>query len=231
MSIKSPHAFFITGTDTDAGKTFAACSILAAAGQQGLTTAAIKPVAAGVIDTPQGRMNEDVLQLSQYCSSSLPSEVMNPVCFDQPIAPHIAAEKAGRRLFAGELAMACQQVLATGADLTLIEGAGGWKVPLNDSETMADIARYLALPVILVVGMRLGCLNHALLTVQAIEADGLKLAGWMANQTACRMDFYQENLETLKRLLSIPLLAEIPSSSSPEAAASSIRIETLLSQD
>jgi dethiobiotin synthetase len=228
---KLPNAFFITGTDTDAGKTFAACSILTAARQEGLTTAAVKPVAAGVIDTPQGKMNEDVLQLSQYCSLSLPSEIMNPACFDEPIAPHIAANRTGRRLFAGDLAMACQQVLAIGADLTLIEGAGGWKVPLNDSETMADIARYLALPVIMVVGMRLGCLNHALLTAQAIEADGLKLAGWIANQTTCRMDYYQENLETLKRLLSAPLLAEIPQSTTPEAAAASIQLDTLLSQD
>lgn len=203
----TPAAYFITGTDTDVGKTRVACAILAAARQQGFSTAALKPVAAGINERG---VNADVEALSHLCSVDLSLSDINPVCFDAPIAPHIAAAQAGRVLAASELALQCRPVLDRQADLTLVEGAGGWKVPLNTDETLADLVRALNIPVILVVGMRLGCLNHALLTAQAIAADGAQLAGWIANRIDPDMQSYQDNLETLKVMLPVPLLVEMP---------------------
>ena len=209
-TISAEKLFFITGTDTNAGKTFASCSILSAAQVQGYSTAAIKPVAAGVSNSPQGLQNEDVIALAQYCSLPLTLSDINPVCFKDPIAPHIAAQRAGINLNAGNIAEQCQKIINMKADLTLVEGAGGWKVPLSEQETMADIAKHLEIPVILIVGMRLGCLNHALLTAQSILADGVRLAGWIANQIDPEMSVYQENLATLVNLMPAPMLAELP---------------------
>jgi dethiobiotin synthetase len=202
--------FFIAGTDTDVGKTFASCSILSAARAKGYSTAAIKPVAAGVSKCDEGIQNEDVVALSEYCSIALTYEQINPVCFADPIAPHIAAAQSGISLDASSIAKECGEVLSRNADLTLVEGAGGWKVPLSETETMADIARKLDIPVILIVGMRLGCLNHALLSAQSILADGLRLAGWIANQIDADMPVYQENISTLVNMMPAPMLAEIP---------------------
>lgn len=199
--------FFVTGTDTDAGKTRAACALLAAARQQGYSTAALKPVASGV--NAEG-FNEDAVSLSRQCVPGLAPGDINPVCFRDPIAPHIAAAEAGVTLDAASLAARCAPVLAMQADLTLVEGAGGWKVPLNAGETLADLVRIMDLPVILVVGMRLGCLNHALLTAQAIASDGLRLAGWIANGVDPAMARYEDNLESLRARLPAPLLAQIP---------------------
>ena len=156
--------FFITGTDTDAGKTFVSCSILAAAKAQGLTTAAVKPVAAGVSETSRGLHNDDVIALAENCSLELALDEINGVCLNEAIAPHIAAARSGIKLDAKSIVEHCRKVIDKKADLTLVEGAGGWRVPLSHQETMADIARLLEVPVILVVGMRLGCLSHALLT-------------------------------------------------------------------
>ena len=203
-------AYFVTGTDTDAGKTFVSCGILQAAARAGLSTAAIKPLAAGAEETPDGLRNGDALALQRCSTLPLSYGQVNPVCFPEPIAPHIAAQRAGRRLSAQRLAGFCRGVLMQGADLTLVEGAGGWKVPLSDRELLSQLARELDLPVILVVGMRLGCLNHALLTAQAILADRLPLAGWIANRVDPGMDCYEENRDTLEALLPGPLLAEIP---------------------
>ena len=222
--------FFITGTDTDAGKTLSACAILAAARDKGLSTAAVKPVAAGVTS---GGINADVLALAAYCSPLLETAMINPVCFNEPIAPHIAAARSDRVLRAGDLARHCEAVMAMNADITLIEGAGGWKVPVNEQETLADMAVMLGVPVILVVGMRLGCLNHALLTAQAIQADGLPLAGWIANSVDADMAAYADNLLTLAAMLPAPLLAEIPrlggdDDSRIAAASALIDLEQLL---
>lgn len=202
--------YFVTGTDTDAGKTLVCCAILTAAGKKGYSTAALKPVAAGVIESAHGNQNEDVLALTSACSLSLSFKEMNPVCFPEPVAPHVGASKAGQTLQARTLAQQCLPVIDKQADLTLVEGAGGWKVPLNNNETMADLVKELDMPVILVVGMRLGCLNHALLTAQAILADGLSLHGWIANRIDPDMQAYTENLETLKTMMPAPMLAEIP---------------------
>lgn len=210
QTLSDAKIFFITGTDTDSGKTYTSCKILSAAKARGMSTAAIKPVAAGVSKTSQGLQNDDVLALAEQCTIALALSDINPVCFTDPIAPHIAAAKEGVSLDAGNIAVQCQKVIEMNADLTLVEGAGGWKVPLSNTETMADIARILQLPVILVVGMRLGCLNHALLSAQSILADGVHLAGWIANQLDPAMPVYQENLSTLISLMPAPMLAEIP---------------------
>lgn len=204
------HVFFVTGTDTGVGKTLVAAALLYAGNRQGLKTAAIKPVAAGCELGGDGLFNEDALILQAAASIKMPYQQINPVALAPAIAPHIAAQEVGQRLSASRLAGFCRGVLMQGADLTVIEGAGGWRVPLNERETFADIARELQTPVILVVGMKLGCINHALLSVEAICRDGLPLAGWVANSVAGEMDRYQENLVTLKQRIPAPLLAEVP---------------------
>lgn len=201
--------FFIAGTDTDVGKTLVACALLEKARQQGLVTAAIKPVAAGCEQTSEGLRNDDALQLQQAMTADLAYEQINPVALAPAIAPHIAAEQAQKRLRVAQLSGFCRGVMMQRSDLLLVEGAGGWRVPLNSVETMADLAKDLQLPVILVVGMKLGCINHALLTAEAIARDGLPLAGWVANSVA-DMSVYQENLNTLKHLLRAPCLGVIP---------------------
>ena len=199
--------WFVTGTDTDVGKTAVSCALLHAAAQGGLSTAAIKPVAAGCDAT--GR-NEDALQLMANMTEQLEYAQVNPIALDAAIAPHLAAEQAGKRLQASRIAGHCRGVMLGNADFVLIEGAGGWRVPLNARETLADLAVQLQVDVILVVGMRLGCINHALLTAEAIHRDGLKLSGWVANQPGPRMQCHEENLQTLQRVLPAPLLGEVP---------------------
>ena len=201
------RTYFVTGTDTEVGKTAASCALLEAARATGLRTAAVKPVAAGCDD--QGH-NEDALQLMASMTESMDYAQVNPVALAAAVAPHIAAAEEGRRLQASRLAGICRGVMSGSADLVLIEGAGGWRVPLSPRETLADLARELQVGVILVVGMRLGCINHALLTAEAIHRDGLPLAGWVANQAGERMQRHAENLDTLQRMLPAPLLGEIP---------------------
>ena len=224
-------AYFVTGTDTDAGKTFASCAMLCAAMKNGLSTAALKPVAAGVTDTSLGLQNEDVVALSEYCSLPLTLEQINPTCFPNPVAPHIGAAVAGELLQAEVIAEKCRPVLEMQANLTLVEGAGGWKVPLNQEETLADVARLLELPVILVVGMRLGCLSHAILTAESVKASGLMLAGWIGNQIDPGMAVLEENLNSLSRMIDAPRLGSLPWLDENQAiakASSRLSIDTLL---
>lgn len=199
--------WFVTGTDTEVGKTAISCALLAAAAGAGLTTAAVKPVAAGCDENGQ---NDDALQLQSCMTATLDYAQVNPVALDAAIAPHIAAEREGKRIQASRLAGICRGVMMGPTDFVLIEGAGGWRVPISPRETLADLAVQLQVGVILVVGMRLGCINHALLTAEAIRRDGLVLAGWVANQPAERMICHEENLDTLQRLLPAPLLGEVP---------------------
>jgi dethiobiotin synthetase len=201
------RTWFVTGTDTGVGKTAVSCALLAAAARAGLRTAAIKPVAAGC--DASGR-NEDALLLLQWMTEPLAYEQVNPVALSAAIAPHIAAQQEGRSLQASRLAGLCRGVMLAGADFVLIEGAGGWRVPISARETLADVAVQLQAGVILVVGMRLGCINHALLTAEAIARDGLRLAGWVANQPGEMMPSYAENLDSLRRMLPAPLLGEVP---------------------
>jgi dethiobiotin synthetase len=220
-------AWFVTGTDTEVGKTAISCALLAAASREGLRTAAVKPVAAGC--DGQGR-NEDALQLMAAMTESLEYQQVNPVALQAAIAPHIAAAREGRHLQASRLAGLCRGAMLGGAEFVLIEGAGGWRVPINPRETLADLAVQLRLEVILVVGMRLGCINHALLSAEAIRGDGLRLAGWVANQPGQRMSCHEENLDTLCRLLPAPLLGEVPYLDPflPEEAADHLSLKALL---
>lgn len=205
------RAWFVTGTDTGVGKTLVTCALLHAARRQGLTTAALKPLAAGCELTPQGWRNDDALHLQGAASLPLSYEQVNPVALPLAIAPHLAAAAAGRTLTAADLAARCRPVLELGAEITLIEGAGGWRVPLNARETLADLAKLLELPVILVVALRLGCLNHALLTAEAIRRDGLLLAGWVANSPdGGAMSHRDANRDALAARLGCPLLGDIP---------------------
>ncbi len=199
--------WFVTGTDTGVGKTAVSCALLVAAAQAGLRTAAVKPVAAGCDE--KGR-NDDALRLMAAMTEVLDYDQVNPVALDAAVAPHIAASLQGKRMQANRLAGLCRGVMLGAADFVLIEGAGGWRVPINSRETMADVAIELRVGVILVVAMRLGCINHALLTAEAIRRDGLQLVAWVANQPGPRMDCHEENLDTLRQLLPAPLLGDIP---------------------
>lgn len=207
--------WFVTGTDTEVGKTAVSCGFLFAAAAAGLRTAAVKPVAAGCDSRGQ---NDDALSLMAAMTEPLDYDQVNPVALDAAIAPHIAADLEGKNVQANRLAGYCRGVMASAADFVLIEGAGGWRVPINGRETLADLAVQLQVGVIMVVGMRLGCINHALLTAETIRRDGLHLAGWVANQPGPRMACHEQNVATLQQLLRAPLLGDVPMLARPEPA-------------
>ncbi|MES2819550.1 MAG: dethiobiotin synthase [Pseudomonadota bacterium] len=203
-------AFFIAGTDTEVGKTTVASGLLHAARLAGLSTAAAKPVASGCRATAHGLRNEDALALLAECSLALDYAQVNPFAFAPAIAPHLAAREAGVRLDLEALLEPVRRILALGADFTLVEGAGGWRVPLAGQATLSDLPVALELPVILVVGVRLGCINHALLSAEAIARDGLTLAGWVANVVDPRTARLDDNLATLAERLPAPCLGHVP---------------------
>lgn len=204
--------YFVTGTDTEIGKTHAAMHVLRAWKQQGHNVAAMKPIASGAVQNACGEwINDDVERLRSVTGQS-DRALMNPYCFEPPIAPHVAAQAAGVLVDLERITHHYQQ-LSTNYEAVLVEGAGGWLAPLSAELDMADLAKRLNLPVILVVGMKLGCLNHARLSVQAIEASGCQLAGWIANQLEENQAAYAENLATLRSKIAAPLLTEIPYSS------------------
>ncbi len=220
------RTFFITGTDTDVGKTEVAAGLIEAANQKGLRTGAIKPVAAGCEDHGDGPQNDDAIKLQSLANVELSYQQVNPVALDLPMAPHIAAQEQGKALSANRLTGFCRGVSMLPMDFLVIEGAGGWRVPINKRETMADIPKQLNAEVILVVGIRLGCINHALLTAQAIRLDGLKIAGWVANILDTEMLRIEENIDTLKQMLIEPCLGVVPrlSDVSPQQVAAHLTI-------
>ncbi len=205
----TPHGFFITGTDTGVGKTLFSAALLHALSGLGVRAVGMKPVAAGAELQDGVWVNEDVALLRAASGVAAPPELVNPYLFREPIAPHIAAEHKGAVIEIPRIAAALD-ALAQSADLVVVEGAGGFRVPLGPRTDMADLAVRLGLPLILVVGMRLGCLNHALLTAEAIAARGLRLAAWVANRIDPDMLAYEQNLATLTARLQAPLLAEFP---------------------
>lgn len=211
--------FFVTGTDTDCGKTTVAAGLLHAARQAGMSTAAVKPVASGCVAGPDGLRNADALALLGECSLALDYVQVNPFAFLPAIAPHLAARECGQELNVDALAKAVSTVLDKGADFTIVEGAGGWRVPLGLGASLSDLPRALGLPVILVVGVRLGCINHALLSAEAIARDGLQLAGWVANVVDPQMERLEDNLQTLAEGLKAPCLGTIPWLQPASAAA------------
>lgn len=204
------NTYFITGTDTGVGKTLIAAALLHLAGQQGLKTFGLKPIAAGCEATAEGLRNEDALLLQAHSNVKLPYEQINPIALRAAKAPHIAAAEENRRLSLDRLVGLCRGTLMQPADLRLIEGAGGWRVPLNDHEFLSGLPLQLRTPVILVVGLRLGCLNHALLTAEAVQRDGLPLAGWVANGIDPQMESVEENLTALRRSIPAPCLGVVP---------------------
>ena len=203
-------AYFIAGTDTDVGKTTIAAGLLHAARLAGLSTLGAKPVASGCELSSKGLRNADAMALIAESSLKLPYEQVNPFAFEPAIAPHLAAREAGVALSVQALLTPMREVLAKEADFTLIEGAGGWRVPLSGEANLSDLTVALKLPVILVVGVRLGCINHALLTAEAIARDGLQLAGWVANIVDPRTSRLEENLASLAERLPAPCLGRVP---------------------
>ena len=213
-------AWFVTGTDTEVGKTFVSCALLHAMRQRGWTALGMKPVAAGL---DAAGKNEDVEQLIAASSATAPRELVNPYAFRAAIAPHIAAVEEGVTIELADIVAAFTHLQGL-ADAVLVEGVGGFCVPLGPDRDTADLAVALDLPVILVVGMRLGCISHALLTGQAIAARGLKLAGWVANCIDPAMSRSEENLAALKERIGAPLLGVVAYGTTPQAAAASLRL-------
>ena len=192
-------AFFITGTDTGVGKTFVACQFLRHYAAQGLKVICMKPIAAGC-DLIDGEwVNEDVVKLTAASNVAAPRELMNPYCFNEPIAPHLAAEIAGVEIDIAVIKSAFDQ-LCTMADVVIVEGAGGVLVPLNHQKNLTDLVLALNIPIIVVVGVRLGCINHALLTFEAIKTRKIRLKGWVANQIEPNMPFASGNIATIAKI-------------------------------
>lgn len=214
------HTYFITGTDTGVGKTIVSAAILEAAKAVGKRTLAMKPIASGCDTTPEGLRNEDALMLQAAITETLPYDTINPIALEPAIAPHVAAQQAGRQISAQRLVGFCRGMQIRPADLLLIEGAGGWRVPLNDRETYAAVPAELKLPVILVVPLKLGCINHAMLSAEAVRADGLVLAGWVANRPEEQvMSCEQDTLHYLTAHLGAPCLGVLPWIEEVETAA------------
>jgi len=207
----SARGLFITGTDTGVGKTVVACALVRAFRAQGLKVGVMKPVASGAVRTPHGLRNSDALTLIEAAGSERPYGDVNPYCFEPAISPHIAAKEA-------KIEVDCNIIrhhydaLAAETDQVVVEGAGGWFAPINEHQTMADIAWALNVPALMVVGVRLGCLNHAQLTRLAVEAHGVSFAGWIASSVDPLMERLEENLAALERLLGEPPLAVVPHS-------------------
>lgn len=222
--------FFIAGTDTDVGKTVISVALLTAAHKRGLTTAAMKPVAAGCRQTSEGLRNDDAVALQRAINQPLSYSQINPIAIEPAIAPHIGLQRANKTVTVDQLVQCCRTVLATAAECVVIEGAGGWRVPLNADQTLAELPKTMKLPTILVVAMRLGCINHALLTAEAIYRDGVNISGWIANQVAPEMAAYRENIASLRQRLSAPCLGEIPfmPRPAPSAVAGYLEIDTIL---
>jgi dethiobiotin synthetase len=217
--------YFITGTDTGVGKTLIACSILRAFADRGLRAVGMKPVASGAVPGGNGLVHDDVERLIAAGNLTAPREHVNPYCFAPPIAPHIAAAEAGIKIDPDHIGR-CFNALTERADVVIVEGVGGFRVPLGPGADTAQLAARLALPVVLVVGMRLGCLNHALLTAEAIAGRGLVLAGWVANHLDPQMAAADENVRALETLITAPLLARIAFAAAPQSAVNAGLLDT-----
>ncbi len=203
------QAFFVTGTDTSVGKTYVACKLIQQFISQGYKVVGMKPVAAGGDFVDGERVNEDVLKLEAVSNVKASRALINPYSLSEPIAPHIAAEKSGVEIEIEVIQQAFNQ-LAKMADIVIVEGAGGFLVPLSEHKTMADLAAALNIPIILVVGMKLGCINHTLLTVEAIKARQLKLHGWVANQLSSDMVALEENIAAITQNIHMNYLENYP---------------------
>lgn len=214
--------FFIAGTDTGVGKTYASCALLRRARNRGLRACGYKPVASGCARTPDGLRNDDALALLAESASGLSYEQINPFALEPAIAPHVAARAAGVTLDPAVMS-AGHDALVAGHELVLVEGAGGWRVPLTDSLGFDDWVAARGWPVVLVVGLRLGCINHALLTAESILRR-TRLAGWIANRLPPTMPQWQDSLDTLARHIPAPLLGLLPPDANLDVASASLSL-------
>lgn len=217
---------FVTGTDTGVGKTLISSALLLTYGRHYRRVVGMKPVAAGLEQRNGQWVSDDVLALASASSIAVPARLANPVALINPLSPHIAADLERRTVTVTQL-LEAQRELATLCDFMVVEGSGGWRVPVNPTQTLADFAVALGAPVLLVVGMRLGCLNHALLTAEAIRRDGLKLVGWVANVVTPDMPALAENIDTLRHRLGAPLLGVVPWSNTPAPQNIHLELPTL----
>lgn len=216
--------FFVTGTDTGVGKTVVTLGLMQALQTQGLCVVGMKPVASGCEPTADGPRNADAQALLAQSSIGPPYELVNPWAFEPAVAPHIAAAREGRRI---ELSLLTDSFgrLAAQAERVVVEGIGGWRVPLNDSHAVSDLAVALGLPVLLVVGLRLGCLNHAILSWESLQATGVRCAGWVANQTDPGMSNLEENVACLASVFGAAPAGLIPFLAAPGAASVAKRLD------
>lgn len=220
-------SYFVTGTDTGVGKTLISCALLHAFAAQGLRVVGMKPVAAGCDDDGH---NDDAKKLRAASNILASYGQINPYCFPNPVAPHIAARNSGVRIDLSRILTSFRE-LASQADMVIVEGVGGFRVPLNEQQDSADLAQQMELPVILVVGMRLGCINHALLTAEAIAARGLILAGWVANVLDADMAALRDNIAALEQRLAAPLLGVAEYQAQPEARTVATQLDIKPSVD
>ena len=200
-TLSGARGVFVTGTDTEVGKTFAAAALIRALARAKIRVAGMKPVAAGAVATGAGSRNEDALALAAAANVAAPYHVINPYCLEAAVSPHLAAADEGVTIDTQLIKESFETLLTQAADFVVVEGAGGWLAPIGETQTMADVAVALDLPVVLVVGLRLGCLNHSLLTLRAIQASGLRFAGWIANRIDPDFQRAEENIATLERML------------------------------
>lgn len=207
------QGYFITGTDTDAGKTWATLALMEYFKQQGKTVVGMKPVAAGCVWQDGQLKNEDALLIQAHASVDVPYELVNPYAYELPVSPHIAGRDNPVML---DEVLAKFDVLKQRAEIILVEGAGGWLAPINNHQDISDLAKRLALPVVMVVALRLGCINHAKLTYQAIKQTGVPCAGWIATCTDADMLVREENIHTLQAAFGAPLLGVIPFTKVPD---------------
>lgn len=231
------RAFFVTGTDTEVGKTFVTVGLLDALNQKEYKTAGYKPIAAGCELTNEGLRNEDALALQLTSSLDLDYDEVNPIAFEAPIAPHLAAKQFTSKqnesfISIDSVREGFVHLMEKKPDVLLTEGAGGWRLPLGEDfngqpKFLSEFVAERNLAVILVVGMRLGCLNHAVLTAESIRNDGLKIAGWVANQIDPDMPLLEENIESLKNLIGAPLLGFTPRLDDPRECADYLDISLL----
>ncbi|MBE0438476.1 MAG: dethiobiotin synthase [Gammaproteobacteria bacterium] len=218
-------SLFVTGTDTDAGKTVVSVALIDLLKQQGLRVAGMKPIASGCELTEVGLRNDDAMQLAQHANVHLPYDMINPYAFQPAIAPHIAAEQVNVAIDLDVIKHNFEQIQQQ-ADAVVVEGAGGWLVPINQQHTIADIASTLNLPVILVVAIRLGCINHALLSVNAIAQSGSRLVGWVANSVTASNE-QDEIIATLKQRIEAPCLGIVPTLAAQQDAKDYIELGEL----
>jgi len=219
-----PQGIFVTGTDTGVGKTVVAVALMTALRAKGRSVAGMKPVASGSVPTAEGLRNDDALALQSAGTTRFDYARVNPYAFEPAIAPHLAAAAAGTRIDLTRLT-AAYRWLSEHAAHVIVEGAGGWRVPIGESGLLSDLPRALDLAVVLVVGLRLGCISHALLTAEAVAgSDKLRLIGWVGNTIDEDFPFFAENVQTLRRSLEAPCLGIVPRLRPPDAGRAAVAL-------